>query len=108
MSSAPSRHSPSFGDDSGFGKALDALSDNPLPDTLIVTPSLAASSPEGTQTLKAALTAMPDVETVQLDTEWVQRLHAMIELLRRVVLITAGLLGAGWCSSWATRFGSIY
>lgn len=84
-----------FRRDSGFGKALDVLSDNPLPDTLIVTPSLAASSPEGTQTLKAALTAMPDVETVQLDTEWVQRLHAMIELLRRVVLITAGLLGVG-------------
>lgn len=84
-----------FRRDSGFGKALDVLSDNPLPDTLIVTPSLAASSPEGTQTLKAALAAMPDVETVQLDTEWVQRLHAMIELLRRVVLITAGLLGLG-------------
>jgi cell division transport system permease protein len=84
-----------FRRDSGFGKALDVLSDNPLPDTLIVTPSLAASSPEGTQTLKAALAAMPDVETVQLDTEWVQRLHAMIELLRRVVLITAGLLGVG-------------
>ncbi len=84
-----------FRRDSGFGKALDVLSDNPLPDTLIVTPSLAASSPEGTQTLKAALAAMADVETVQLDTEWVQRLHAMIELLRRVVLITAGLLGVG-------------
>jgi cell division transport system permease protein len=84
-----------FRRDSGFGKALDVLSDNPLPDTLIVTPSLAASSPEGTQTLKAALAAMADVETVQLDTEWVQRLHAMIELLRRVVLITAGLLSVG-------------
>jgi cell division transport system permease protein len=84
-----------FRRDSGFGKALDVLSDNPLPDTLVVTPSLAASSPEGTQTLKAALAAMADVETVQLDTEWVQRLHAMIELLRRVVLITAGLLGVG-------------
>jgi cell division transport system permease protein len=84
-----------FRRDSGFGKALDVLSDNPLPDTLIVTPSLAASSPEGTQTLKTALASMADVETVQLDTEWVQRLHAMIELLRRVVLITAGLLGVG-------------
>jgi cell division transport system permease protein len=84
-----------FRRDSGFGKALDVLSDNPLPDTLIVTPSLGASTPEGTQALKAAVAAMPDVEAVQLDTEWVQRLHAMIALLRRVVLITAGILFVG-------------
>jgi cell division transport system permease protein len=84
-----------FRRDSGFGKALDALSDNPLPDTLIVTPSLGASTPGGTQALKAALAAMPDVATVQLDTEWVQRLHSMLDLLRRVVLITGALLGAG-------------
>jgi len=84
-----------FRRDSGFGKALDVLSDNPLPDTLIVTPSLAASTPDGTQTLKAALAAMADVETVQLDTEWVQRLHAMLDLLRRVVMITGVLLAVG-------------
>jgi cell division transport system permease protein len=32
---------------------------------------------------------------VQLDTEWVKRLHAMLEILRRVVLLTGALLGAG-------------
>jgi len=81
--------------DSGFGKALDALSDNPLPDTLIVTPTLAASTPEGTDALKGAIAAMADVQTVQLDTEWVKRLNAMLDILRRVVLLTGGLLGAG-------------
>jgi cell division transport system permease protein len=81
--------------DSGFGKALDALSDNPLPDTLIVTPSLAASTPEGTDTLKKAIGAMADVQAVQLDTEWVKRLHAILDILRRVILLTAALLGAG-------------
>jgi cell division transport system permease protein len=84
-----------FREDSGFGKALDALSDNPLPDTLIVTPTLAASTPQGTDTLKGAIAAMADVQTVQLDTEWVKRLNAMLDILRRVVLLTAGLLGAG-------------
>jgi cell division transport system permease protein len=38
---------------------------------------------------------MADVETVQLDTDWVKRLHAMLDILRRVVLLTGGLLGAG-------------
>ena len=83
-----------FRDNSGFGKALDALTDNPLPDTLIVTPSLDASTPQGTAALKEAIAAMADVQTVQLDTEWVKRLHAMLDILRRVVALTAGLLGA--------------
>jgi cell division transport system permease protein len=84
-----------FRHDSGFGKALDALIDNPLPDTLIVTPTLAASTPQGTDALKGAIAAIPDVHTVQVDTEWVKRLHGMLDILRRVVLLTAGLLGAG-------------
>jgi cell division transport system permease protein len=84
-----------FRDDSGFGKALDALGENPLPDTLVVTPTLAASTPAGTAALKGAIAAVADVQTVQLDTEWVKRLHAMLDILRRVVLLTGVLLGAG-------------
>jgi cell division transport system permease protein len=84
-----------FRNDSGFGKALDALSDNPLPDTLIVTPTLPASTPQGTDALKQAIGTIADVQAVQLDTEWVKRLHAMLDILRRVVLLTAGILGAG-------------
>ena len=84
-----------FRDTSGFGKALDALSDNPLPNTLIVTPTLAASTTEGTVALKTSIAALSDVETVQLDTEWVQRLNAMLEVLRRVVWLIGGLLGLG-------------
>ena len=84
-----------FRNDSGFGKALDALSDNPLPDTLVVTPTLMASTPQGTETLKTAIAALSDVQTVQIDTEWVKRLHAILDLLRRVVLLTGVLLGVG-------------
>jgi cell division transport system permease protein len=80
---------------SGFGKALDALTDNPLPNTLVVTPTLAASTPEGTGTLKTNIAAMANVDTVQLDTEWVQRLNAILAVLRRVVYLTGGLLGLG-------------
>jgi len=84
-----------FRRDSGFGTALDVLADNPLPDTLVVTPTLSSSTPQGTETLKSAIAGMGDVQTVQIDTEWVKRLHAMIDLLRRVVLLTGALLGAG-------------
>jgi cell division transport system permease protein len=84
-----------FRSDSGFGKALDELSENPLPDTLVVTPTLKASTPQGTETLKTAIAAMSDVQAVQIDTEWVKRLRAILELLRRVVLLTGALLGVG-------------
>ena len=69
------------------------LTDNPLPNTLVVTPALAASTPEGTQALKTHIAALADVDTVQLDTEWVQRLNAMLEVLRRVIWLTGALLG---------------
>jgi len=84
-----------FRDSSGFGPALDALNDNPLPNTLIVTPSPAASSPQGTAALKTAIGAITNVATVQLDTEWVQRLVALLELLRGVIRLTGGLLATG-------------
>ena len=84
-----------FREDSGFGKALDALNENPLPDTLVVTPTLAASTPQGTAALQTAIAALADVQAVQLDTEWVKRLRAMLDILRRVVLVTGALLGVG-------------
>ena len=82
-----------FRETSGFGKALDMLDANPLPNTLIVTPTLAASTPQGTTILKTSIGSLPDVEVVQLDTEWVQRLNAMLEVMRRVVWLTGSLLG---------------
>jgi cell division transport system permease protein len=84
-----------FRKDSGFGKALDALTDNPLPDTLIVTPTLSASTPEGTEHLRSVIAAVPDVQSVQIDTEWIKRLHAILRILRQVVLLTGGLLALG-------------
>ena len=80
---------------SDFGVALDALGDNPLPDTLMVTPTVAASTPEGLAALRSMIAAAPDVQSVQADTEWVKRLHAIMEMLRRVVWLTAAILGAG-------------
>lgn len=84
-----------FRNASGFGKALDALKDNPLPDTLVVTPTLDAGTPQGTESLKAAIAAMPDVKIVQLDTEWIKRLHAILDVVRHGVMLTATLLGVG-------------
>ena len=84
-----------FRKDSGFGEALEALSDNPLPHAMDVRPAAGATSPAELETLKRYLAAWPEVELVQVDTEWVLRLNAILDLLRRIVLGTAVLLGAG-------------
>jgi cell division transport system permease protein len=84
-----------FRKDSGFGEALEALNDNPLPHAMDVRPAAGATGPATLETLKGYLAAWPEVELVQVDTEWVLRLNAILDLLRRIVLGTALLLGAG-------------
>ena len=81
-----------FAASSGFGDAIDALDNNPLPHTLQVRP-IAALSPEASELLKQELTGLPETDIVQLDTEWVSRFQAMIRLVRRAVWLAAGMLG---------------
>ena len=85
----------SFRVQSGFGAALDVLGDNPLPHALDVRPRPDATSPAQMESLRSYLAAWPEVELVQVDSEWVQRLNAILDLLRRLVLGTSVLLGLG-------------
>ncbi|MET0291543.1 MAG: permease-like cell division protein FtsX [Steroidobacteraceae bacterium] len=85
----------SFRKDSGFGTALDALTDNPLPHAIDVRPADGSTSPAELEDLKRHLAAWPEVDLVQVDSEWVQRLDAIIDLARRLLLGTAALLAAG-------------
>jgi cell division transport system permease protein len=80
---------------SGFGAALDALKSNPLPNVLHVVPRADASSAADLETLRRYFAAWPEVDVVQLDTQWVLRFNAILAVLRRVVLIAGVLLGAG-------------
>ena len=80
---------------SGLGGALDALKDNPLPGMLVVRPRAPANGPDpaAVERLAGELRALPGVDQVQLDTEWVRRFTSILEALRRAVLLVAGLLG---------------
>jgi cell division transport system permease protein len=84
-----------FRDHSGFGDALAALGDNPLPHTLVVTPKAESASPAAMTALSEALRQLEGVDVVQLDTEWVQRYVAMLETVRRLVNMVAVLLAVG-------------
>jgi cell division transport system permease protein len=84
-----------FRRNSGFGEALDALTDNPLPHALIVRPAEAFRDPGHVGTLTAELKLLPGVDIVQLDTEWVSRFNAILDVVRRVVFLAAGLFALG-------------
>ena len=77
---------------SGFGAALDQLPDNPLPHTLIVRPSPGNTS-ASMILLQEELGNLPEAEHVQIDTEWVQRFHAILDIVRQAIAIGAALLG---------------
>ncbi|MDE0513970.1 MAG: permease-like cell division protein FtsX [Gammaproteobacteria bacterium] len=76
---------------SGFADALDALGRNPLPFVLVVRPQSVPATFPGDSTLLSELNSLPEVDLGQLDWQWAQRLHQIIEVFQRGVLIVAAL-----------------
>ncbi|WP_020679483.1 permease-like cell division protein FtsX [Marinobacterium rhizophilum] len=75
---------------SRFGNIVDLLDENPLPAVITVQPldrSLAALP-----LLKAKLQALEEVDEAVLDLEWLQRLSAFVQLIKRAVLVLCLLL----------------
>lgn len=77
---------------SGFGAALDHLQSNPLPHTLVVRPS-GANTSQSMTLLNEELGNLPETDLVQVDTEWVQRFLAILDMLQRAILMGGILLG---------------
>ncbi len=77
---------------SGFGEALDQLQENPLPHTLVVRPS-PSNTAQSMTLLQDELANLSEAEAVQVDTEWVQRFHAILDIVRQAIAIGATLLG---------------
>lgn len=81
-----------FKQQSGFGDALDHLAKNPLPHTLIVRPS-GANTGQSMMLLREELQNLPETDLVQLDTDWVRRFQAILDIARQTILIGSMLLG---------------
>ena len=81
-----------FKTQSGFGSALDHLRVNPLPHTLIVRPGT-ANTEQTVMLLNEELGNLPEADFVQVDTEWVQRFLAILDILQRAIFIGSVLLG---------------
>jgi cell division transport system permease protein len=78
-------------DDPAFAEVIRALKGNPLPHAVVVRPAKSAL-PAELDSLRAELEQRPEVDLVQLDTEWLNRLHAMLEFGRRSLWLASVLL----------------
>ncbi len=77
--------------DPGFAGALAALETNPLPHTLVIRP-LKTTDGAALEQLGSDVGKADGVDLVKLDLDWVERLNAMLDFLRRLGLMTGGLL----------------
>jgi cell division transport system permease protein len=79
-----------FRQHSGFAEALDSLDENPLPHVIVVTPALKTHFE--VKGLVNKLNHLPEVEIAALDMQWLQRLQAMMDIARHVVIAIAIML----------------
>ena len=77
---------------SGFGEALSALKENPLPPVLVVQPAIPQTDFTAGEAVLDSLSQLKEVEVAQFDMLWLKRLYAMIEIVRRGIGILATLL----------------
>lgn len=78
---------------SGFGDALAALNNNPLPAVIIVQP--AATDAAAVARLLAELKTLPEAGQVQFDSEWLEKLQALLAIAERCAAAFSLLLGLG-------------
>jgi cell division transport system permease protein len=76
---------------SEFGAVLDTLEENPLPAVIAIEP--AHSDAQTAASLLSRLRRLPEVEIAQLDLQWVKRFQAIVDIVRRSILVLGTLLG---------------
>ena len=80
-----------FSANSEFSATLAELGDNPLPASIVVIPS--SASVQDTRAMYDELRQLAEVETAQIDLEWIQRLVAIRAVVQRTGWIFTLILG---------------
>ena len=89
----------------GLAEVIAVLPNNPFPDAFVVSPRYPHDDgPAALEQLRDEFGRWAKVEHVQLDSDWVRRLDALLRLGRRSVILLAALLGLGLV---ATTFTTI-
>ena len=82
-----------FKRNSGFGDALNALDSNPLPNVIQILPKPIVDSTEDINKLLAEFKQLPQVDFVQVDMQWMERVHTIMLIASRGVTVVSVLLG---------------
>ncbi len=82
-----------FKANSGFGEALTALDTNPLPSVIQVQPKNSLDSNEDIEKLMTEFKQLPQVDFVQVDMQWIERMQTIMLIASRAVFLVSVLLG---------------
>jgi cell division transport system permease protein len=82
-----------FKANSGFGEALNALDSNPLPSVIVLQPKDSLENNQSINALMAEIKQLPQVDFVQVDMQWIERLQTIMRIADRGVSLVAVLLG---------------
>lgn len=75
----------------GLADITAGLPENPLPDSLIITPK--DSTPAALEALNSHLKGLESTHQVVMDSDWIKRLAALMDLGENLVLLLAALFG---------------
>ncbi len=81
-----------FEAESDLGDALDLLEENPLPGAIVITPEHAVVARDRMQALSDEFLGLSEIVEVRYDLQWVERLQAVVSLLRVAAVLVTGFL----------------
>ena len=79
---------------SGFGTAINELEKNPLPIVLQVLPKKSLENKQDLEDLQKEFQRAPEVDVVQMDLQWIERLQSIINVMKLFANILNILLAA--------------
>ncbi len=81
-----------FKNQTGLSAITDTLAENPLPHLIIANPKSDIMDFDKLQILENTLTSLDQVEHVQFDLLWFQRLQAILDVINRIIWIVTTIL----------------
>lgn len=92
---SPAEGLKTFEKNTPFGDAVKLFQNNPIPGVIVVLPTLHEQNPLAIQSLYLSLKNLPDVDTAQLDMDWVKRLYNIIAVGKKITRALTLLFGFG-------------
>lgn len=78
---------------SGLKDVIDSLPNNPLPGVITLYPSPAYERTSTLSQLQGFLQGLPEVQSVEIDLDWVQKMHAYLHFGKALTLVIGILVG---------------